>query len=71
MSSRTYDTRNLREVAQRLVDEYGWSALDSRPRVMEWLDTAGQLSPIEQPDHAADDEAADACEARIRWLLEE
>jgi hypothetical protein len=62
-------TPELREVAQQLVDAYGWSALDDRMRVMEWLADRGLLSPFDAPDHRADSDAADAVESHARWLL--
>jgi hypothetical protein len=62
-------TRELRAVAQELVDEYGWSALDDRLRIMEWLGARGLLSPLDAPDHRADDDAADEVESHARWLL--
>jgi uncharacterized protein (DUF2132 family) len=59
----------LREVAQELVDQYGWSALDDRLRIVEWLDGRNLLSPLDAPDHRADREAADQVESHARWLL--
>lgn len=62
-------TRDLRAVAQELVDEYGWSALDDRMRIMEWLGDRGLLSPLDTPDRRADEDAADKVESHARWLL--
>ena len=62
-------TPELREVAQLLVEEYGWSALDDRLRIMEWLGDRGLLSPLDAPDRRADEDAADAVESHARWLL--
>lgn len=62
-------TPELRKVAQDLVDAYGWSALDDRVRIMEWLGDRGLLSPLDAPDHRADLEAADEVESHARWLL--
>ncbi len=59
----------LREVAQLLVDQYGWSALDDRVRIMEWLADRGLLSDVEDPEPSADREAADQVESHARWLL--
>jgi uncharacterized protein (DUF2132 family) len=61
--------RELRDVAQELVDQYGWSALDDRLRIVEWLADRGLLSPLDAPDHRADREAADQVESHARWLL--
>jgi uncharacterized protein (DUF2132 family) len=63
-------TPELREVAQLLVDEYGWSALDDRARIMEWLGDRGLLSPLDAPDHRADEDAAHEVESHARWLLQ-
>jgi uncharacterized protein (DUF2132 family) len=62
-------TRVLRDVAQDLVDQYGWSALDDRLRIGEWLADRGLLSPLDAPDARADREAVDAVESHARWLL--
>lgn len=63
------ETRNLREVAQQMVDQYGYSALDDRLRISEWLGDRSLLSPVESPDHRADDDRIDFVESHIRWLL--
>jgi hypothetical protein len=69
----TGDTQDVRRLAQDLVDEYGWSALDDRMRVMEWLDGRGLLSDAEdlRTREREDSDIADAVELRMRWLLEE
>jgi hypothetical protein len=61
--------RELRDVAQELVDQYGHSALDDRLRVFEWLDNRGLLSPTNDPDLQADSDVADQVESHARWLL--
>lgn len=62
-------TPELREVAQQLADAYGWSALDDRARIMDWLGERGLLSPLDAPDHRADGDAIGEVESHIRWLL--
>jgi hypothetical protein len=62
-------TPELREVAQLLVDQYGWSALDDRVRIVEWLEDRGLLSPRTHAPTQADTDAIDAVESHIRWLL--
>lgn len=59
----------LREVAQDLVDAYGWSALGDRVRFIEWLADRGLLSALDAPDRRADSDAADEVESHARWLL--
>lgn len=59
----------LREVAQELVDQYGWSGLDNRLRITEWLADRDLLSPLDAPDPRADREAAEQVESHVRWLL--
>jgi hypothetical protein len=61
--------RELRDVAQEMVDQYGWSALDDRTRIMEWLGDRNLLSPLHEPDHRADLDTADMVESHMRWLL--
>ena len=62
-------TREIRQLAQDMVGEYGWSCLADRMRIMEWLDGRGLLSPAGAIDHRADEEAADEFESYARWLL--
>lgn len=62
-------TPELRKVAEDLVDAYGWAVLDDRVRIMTALGDCGLLSPLEEPDHRADREAADEVESHARRLL--
>ncbi|MET0417299.1 MAG: hypothetical protein ABW022_14905 [Actinoplanes sp.] len=59
----------LRQVAEQLVDQYNWSALDDRKRITEWLGDLGLLSPLDDPDPRADRDAVDEVESHARWLL--
>lgn len=61
--------RELREVAQLLVDAYGWDALEDRARIRSWLADRDLLSPDGDPDPRADREAVDEVESHARWLL--
>lgn len=61
--------QELRDVAQEMVDLYGWSALDDRQRVMLYLADRGLLSPDDEPDERADRQAVDDVESHARWLL--
>jgi hypothetical protein len=63
------DRHDLKQVAQDLADEYGWSATDDRLRVSEWLANKGLLSPLDFPDEVTDSDSIDYVESHIRWLL--
>jgi len=61
--------RELRDVAQEMVDQYGWSALDDRLRVVEWIADRRLLSTFDDDDERADREVIEAVESHMRWLL--
>lgn len=54
--------REAKKLAELMLDTYGGSALDDRPRVVEWL-----------ADHGLphDEKEADEFERHMRWLYEE
>jgi hypothetical protein len=54
--------REAKKLAEQMLDTYGESAMDDRPRVVEWLADHGL-------DH--DERSAEAFERHMRWLWEE
>lgn len=59
----------LRDLAQAMVDTYGWGAVGDRDRIREWLDHRGLLSPADAVDERKDRESVDFVESHARWLL--
>jgi hypothetical protein len=59
--------RPLRLLAEDLVDQFGWSALDSRLRVNEWMHARGLIDDNTDPRQI--EQMGDFAESHARWLL--